>query len=170
MGYAYTTKNVNRLMQHDALIHRIRQLSAPQRAKLATLLREAHTIEQKLPAWTITIQLMGDDIGPDDTEVSIPKKLNFAANKLALMTGASKLDWVWSPKPSFSFQFPKPRLGVKITLINDEYTVEFSQPGTISRVFGKPDRPSKVPKTVRGVGGDQLRQLVQRESGLVLSF
>ncbi len=137
------------------------RLSPQGRKRLAALIRQAIDVEEMLPAWTITIQLMGNDLDPDDDEDSVKRKLNVAANKLVFMTGAKNLKWKTSPKASFSFRFPSPEMSIEITLDNDDYMLRISQSATTSR-------PAKALKTLRGLQGDQLRSIVERETGVRL--
>lgn len=123
-----------------------------------------------VPAWTITIQLMGSDLGPDDDETTIKRKLNVAANKLAMFTGAKNLDWTFGSRPAFSFTLylpgaEIPRMMVEIERdTSDTYTLE------ISRITGARRTFPKVEKTFRGLQGDMLKKTFERATSVYLSF
>lgn len=127
-------------------------------------------IEEMIPAWTITIQLMGSDLGPDDDETTIKRKLNVAANKLTMFTGAKNLEWTFGSRPAFSFTLylpgaEIPRMFVEIERDNsDTYTLEIARIGTTRGVF------PKVEKTIRGLSGDALKRTFERTTNVFLSF
>lgn len=166
-------------MQDNRLLQEVRKLPLAQRAKLAALLRKAisvELVERMLPAWTITIHLMGDDLSPNDDVVSIQRKLNRAANRLTTMTGATGLRWIVTPRPTFSFLLPKPelfiprmestestRLGIQIRLSGEAYALK------ITSIAGQ-GQQSEVLKSIQGIDAENLKRTFERETKVYLSF